>query len=58
MSPDLSRRLAKAMGTKYVSLDEQRTIRRGVVGAEDWPDLPSSVQMLVEQIEARPNIWS
>lgn len=57
MTPELSRRVGAAMGTKYVTLDEQQFIRDALRTAEVWGDLPSDVQRLVLNIEARPDPW-
>lgn len=58
MTPELSRRLGEAVGTKYVSLPDQEIIRDGIGNAETWADLPVNVRQLVEDIEARPDPWS
>ena len=57
MTPELSRRLGEAVGTKYVTLDERHLIQDAAASAEAWDDLPSDVRALVEAIEARPDPW-
>jgi hypothetical protein len=58
VSPELSRRLGEALGTKYTTPAEQGTIRAAADDAETWDDLSADVQSLVEAIEARPDPWS
>lgn len=53
MSPELSRRVAAALGTHQVTLDERSKIVDSLVTAEDWSDLPKKIRALVETIEAR-----
>ena len=57
MTPELSRRLGEALGTRYVLLDEQKAVRDAAATAESWEDLPRDIQALVEEIEARPDPW-
>ena len=54
MSPDLSRRLGAAVGTRVVSPDERSAIIAALPGVEEWPDLPAEIRQLVEEIESRP----
>lgn len=58
MSPELSRRLGAAVGTRDVSVVERRLIVEAAEHAADWTDLPAGVQRLVESIEARPPLWA
>lgn len=57
MTPDLSRRLGEAVGTKYATPAEQRQIRDAARDAESWDDLPEDIRALVESIESRPDPW-
>jgi len=53
-TPELSRRLGEAVGTHAVDPDEQKLIFDAYNQAEDFDDLPSEIQQLVQDIEASP----
>jgi hypothetical protein len=55
VSPALSRRLGAALGLKPVTPAERSRVLRAR-RAEDWGDLPASVQKLVLDIEGRPDV--
>jgi len=57
MTPELSRRLGEAVGTRIVSPQEQKIIRDAAALAQSWADLPADVQQLVVEIESRPGTW-
>lgn len=55
MSPDLSRRLGRALGTHVVLPAERAVVTDALTpSVQDWPDLPAAARELVERIEARP----
>jgi hypothetical protein len=58
MSPELSRRLGAALGTKFVAPADQSRIREAARDANEWDDLPPDVRGKIEEIESRPDPWS
>lgn len=59
MTPELSRRLGRAVGQHVRTPAEYATILRAIEATEAggvrvWGDLPADVRELVEQIESRP----
>ena len=53
MDPDLSRRLARALGEHPVTAAERRTVVEAAEHAASWDALPDHVKALVREIEAR-----
>lgn len=54
MSPELSRRVGRALGEHWVSFDERDIVVRAVDTAHEWSDLSADVQRLITKIESRP----
>lgn len=57
MTPELSRRLGQAVGTKPATPAERLAIQDASRTAETWRDLPANIRSLVVDIEARPGLW-
>lgn len=57
MSPELSRRLGAALGTKYVAVADRRLIEDAAAQAEVWQDLSEPIRALVQDIESRGDPW-
>lgn len=57
ISPQLSRRLGDALGTKYATFEEQDAVRAAAENAVTWDDLPNAIQALILDIEQRPDPW-
>lgn len=57
MTPELSRRLGRAVGRHLATIGERARIANATLvwpQVEVWADLPADIQALVEQIETRP----
>jgi transposase len=54
MTPELSRRLGKALGQHVVTPDERSMVTSAAEQVDTWEQLPALVRALVEEIEARP----
>ena len=54
MTPQLSRRIGRALAEHWVTFPERGRVIRAVGTADRWPDLPSDVQVLIVDIESRP----
>jgi hypothetical protein len=54
MTPELSRRVGRALGTRSVTPQERSQVATAVDAAGSWADLPPGIRALVEDIELRP----
>lgn len=54
MTPELSRRVGRAVSEHWVTFDERDRVIRAAERAEQWGDLPPDIQALILDIESRP----
>jgi hypothetical protein len=54
MTPDLSRRLGRVLGTTVLPADERWRIIEAAMKANTFADLPTDIQGLVGSLEAKP----
>lgn len=56
MTPDLSRRLGRALGSRPVDPDDRRAVIDAAETANTWDDLPAPVRSIVRRLERRAGI--
>lgn len=58
MSPQLSRRVGRALSEHWCSFDERDQVLTAAEAVDRWADLPAAIQKLVSDIESRPLVLS
>lgn len=58
MTPELSRRLGKILGSHVVTPTERTKIVKAAQGAGSWGDLPKGIRDLLAKVKARPTAAS
>lgn len=54
MTPELSRRIAKAFMKGFPTPAEREAVVKAVQGKASFRDLPDDIQELIEELEGRP----